>query len=113
MKYVKTFLCYAFYAAPLFANAASIPTQFVQTAPIPILFVQSILDFIASLFLFGSVIYLLYAGYLFFIAEGDPKKIDTAKNNLRWSIIGIGVGLLAYVLPQVIKTFLDSSGLVR
>ena len=87
----------------------SAPDGFVSKDSIitPVSILQNVLDLIASAFLFGSVILLIYSGYMFFSAEGDTEKIKTARSNLTWSIIGIAVGLLAFAFPAVIKTFIE------
>lgn len=69
--------------------------------------VQQITQFIASLFLFGSVIAMIYSGYLYFSAAGDTKKIEVAHQNFKWGLVGIAIGLLAYAFPGMIKLFIE------
>lgn len=45
----------------------------------------------------AAVIMFLYAGILFVTSAGDPSKITKAKTAVIWAIVGIAVGLIAYV----------------
>jgi hypothetical protein len=64
--------------------------------------IGTILDNIRSwiiwpVFAGSAVIMFLYAGILFVTSAGDPSKITKAKTAVIWAVIGIAVGLLAYV----------------
>ncbi len=50
-----------------------------------------------------AVIMLIYAGFLFATAQGDPAKITTAKKAVLWVAVGIAVGLLAFLAVGTIK----------
>ena len=55
-----------------------------------------------------SVLILLYAGFQYLTAGGDPKKTEGAKNTIIYAIIGLIVAALAYVLPTWIGAALTS-----
>lgn len=48
------------------------------------------------IFLGAVVIMLIFAGFLFVTASGDPSKVSTAKKAVLWTIIGIVVGIAAF-----------------
>ncbi len=52
----------------------------------------------------GAVIMLVYAGYLFLGAAGDPKKVEQAKAAVVWSIVGVVVMILARAIKNYIVT---------
>lgn len=52
-----------------------------------------------------AVIYLIWAGYQYITAAGDPEKATKAKNAIIHSVIGIVVIVLSYViLVTVMRT---------
>jgi len=79
---------------------------FVTTAPSPLATIKGVTNTISTLFLFGAVIYLILAGYMYLSAGGDEKKLGVAKNNFIYGVIGIAIALLAYSLPGVIGTYI-------
>ncbi|MBI5153413.1 MAG: hypothetical protein HZA36_03065 [Parcubacteria group bacterium] len=71
--------------------------------------VMGIVSFLGSLFLAGGVVTMLYAGYVFFYANGEVEKVTEARKNLIWGIIGLIVGLSAYIAPELVKNLLQGS----
>lgn len=65
----------------------------------------------AGLFLIfaGSIatIMLIYSGVQYAMAMGDDEKIDTAKRNIKWSLVGLGISISAYAIVEfVIKNII-------
>lgn len=54
-----------------------------------------------------AVIFLLLAGFGYLTANGDPGKIKKASSKLIYGVIGVGVGLLASGVKDIIKSFLS------
>ncbi len=54
------------------------------------------------------MLFLVYAGFLFIIARGNTEKLTTARHNLVWTIVGIGLFLGAWFLGQVIAATINS-----
>jgi len=50
-----------------------------------------------------AILYLVYSGYLFVTAGGDEKQINTAKENFKWTVVGIAVLLGARALVDMLK----------
>jgi len=55
------------------------------------------------------VVLIVYAGFLWMTAQGDSKKVDTAKTIITNAVIGILITLLAYGIAQFVLTALTSS----
>lgn len=49
------------------------------------------------------VIMTMYTGFLFLASSGDPSRLAKAKTAFLWTIIGIGVGILAFSAYDIIK----------
>lgn len=51
-------------------------------------FLNKILDFVVQIGAIAVILMLVYVGYLFVIAQGEPGKISEARNALLWTVIG-------------------------
>ncbi len=51
-------------------------------------FLRKILDFVIQIGGIAIVLMLVYVGYLFVVAQGEPGKISEARNALLWTVIG-------------------------
>lgn len=49
------------------------------------------------------VLYIIYSGYLFVVAQGNPSKLEEAKRAFLYSCIGAVVLLGAWAIAQVIE----------
>lgn len=78
--------------------------------------VKKLLDIVVAIGIPVAVFFLVWAGFKFIIARGNPTELETAKKNFYYVIIGIGVFLGAWtfatVLSATIQT-LDSSGTIQ
>ena len=50
-----------------------------------------------------AVLMLVYSGYLFVTAMGDEKQVNSAKENFKWTLIGIAVLLGARALVDLVQ----------
>ena len=64
---------------------------------------RTFLGWFRTAFLILAVIFLLYAGTLFFIASGEPDKVTRARRMLTYALIGIVIGLGADILIRIMK----------
>ncbi|MCI5051049.1 MAG: TrbC/VirB2 family protein [Candidatus Pacebacteria bacterium] len=54
---------------------------------------------------------IIYAGYKFVTAQGNPDKLEEAKKTFVWIVVGAAILLSAYAIAQGIKaTILDIRG---
>ncbi|MBI3627552.1 MAG: hypothetical protein HY220_02270 [Candidatus Sungbacteria bacterium] len=56
----------------------------------------------------ASVLAVLYASFLFVTVTEDSDRATTARRVLLYALIGVAVGLLAYIIPNVILKFAQS-----
>lgn len=56
-----------------------------------------------------AVFFILLAAYNFITSSGDPKKTETAKNQLKYAAIGIAVALLSYGIVTLIQRSIQSN----
>lgn len=49
------------------------------------------------------ILFIMYAGYLFVVAQGNPSKIEEARSALLWAVIGGVIVLGANVIYGVIN----------
>ncbi|MFZ2523065.1 MAG: hypothetical protein WAW92_01630 [Minisyncoccia bacterium] len=54
------------------------------------------------------VMYIIYAGFTYVTAQGNPKKIEEANSRLLWSLIGAGVLLGAVAISGTVCTTLKA-----
>lgn len=54
------------------------------------------------------VVWIIWAGFTFLTAQGNPKKIEEAKARLLWSLIGAGILLGATAIAEVLKKTIQS-----
>lgn len=50
------------------------------------------------------VVWIVWAGFQFVLAQGKPGDIDEAKQNLLWSLVGAGILLGAAAISAVVET---------
>lgn len=49
------------------------------------------------------VVWIIWAGFSFVLAQGNPKEIKIAKQRLLWALIGAGILLGAAGIAQVVE----------
>ncbi len=54
------------------------------------------------------VVWIIWAGFSFLMAQGNPGKIDAAKQNLLWALIGAGVLLGAAGIAKVVENTVEA-----
>ena len=69
--------------------------------------VSNFMTWLLLLFGFLAVIGFVIAGILYLTAAGDEKQLGTAKTAMKWSIVGIIVALMGYVIIYAVDTWLS------
>ena len=64
--------------------------------------ITKIINLVAELGAIVAVLFLLFAGFQFIRAQGNPAKIEEAKRTFFYTLIGIAILLGAYVITQII-----------
>ena len=57
-----------------------------------------------------AVLMIMYSGYLFVTARGDMKKIELARDNFFYTVIGTAILLGAFVITRILQGTIDSLG---
>jgi hypothetical protein len=70
---------------------------------------MSIMSWILAILGFIGIIGFVISGILYLTAAGDEGKMGTAKNAMTYSIIGVIVGILGYVMIQAINSMLGGT----
>ncbi|MBI5005356.1 MAG: hypothetical protein HZC03_02020 [Candidatus Lloydbacteria bacterium] len=64
--------------------------------------IQKILRVVVDIGVPVATLFIIYSGFLFVKAQGNPEKLKEAKETFFWTIIGTAVLLGAWVLAQAI-----------
>lgn len=70
--------------------------------------IQKILRVVVDIGVPVATLFIIYSGFLFVKAQGNPEKLKEAKETFFWTIIGTAVLLGAWVLAQAIKGTIES-----
>ena len=68
--------------------------------------IVNILNLVWYIFIAVSVIMFVVAGIQFLTAQGEPSKINTARQSVIWGTAGIVVALIAFSAVVMIKAIL-------
>lgn len=71
--------------------------------------VGTTMDWLLALLGFFGIIGFVISGIMYLTAAGDDDQISTAKNAMKYSIIGIIVALLGFVIIQAVETLLTGT----
>ncbi len=71
--------------------------------------INAIIDFVFWLAVIIGPLVIIYGGFIFVTAGGDPKKVDTGKKIIFFALIGIGVAVLAKGIAILVRTLLGAS----
>jgi len=81
----------------------------------PTQYTNNVLSAVISLFFIVGIIYfmwhIVFAGYHFIGTEGDPKKYETAKNELTYSVLGLIVIFSIFAILKFVGVVLGIQGL--
>lgn len=57
-----------------------------------------------------AVLFIVYAGFKFVMAQGNSTKLQEARNNFMWTLVGIGIFLGAWLLASVVANTINALG---
>jgi len=67
-------------------------------------FIEAILDTVVKIGIPIASVAIIYSGFLFVTAQGNPEKLTVAKTAFIWSVVGTAILLGAWVFAQAIGT---------
>lgn len=70
--------------------------------------IQKILKIVVDIGVPVATLFIIYSGFLFIKAQGNPEKLKEAKETFFWTIVGTAVLLGAWVLAQAIAGTIKS-----
>ncbi|HLM84345.1 MAG TPA: hypothetical protein VK254_04040 [Candidatus Bathyarchaeia archaeon] len=108
-KFVFTAL--AFFAAALSVSAEGVPLPTNVGLPSGTLagVIANFTNWILGIFGFLAIISFIVSGIMYFLAIGDEKAQEKAKNQMTWSIMGVVIGLIGLVVIRAVDAFLRAS----
>ena len=81
-------------------NASGLPKTGITTI------INSTMKWLLGIFGFLAIIGFVFAGIMYLTAAGDEKKMASAKNAVIYSIYGVVVALLGFIILQAVDTWL-------
>lgn len=71
-------------------------------------FVRALLDIVLTIAIPVIALAIIYAGYKFIAAQGNPTKLEEAKNTLIYVLIGAAILLAAYVIAEAVVNTINA-----
>ncbi len=68
---------------------------------------ETIASYIYKIFFAVAVIIILLAAFTFLTAGDDPNKITSARKQLLWAAVAVGIALLSFSANAIIKSVLS------
>lgn len=66
----------------------------------------NLLDTVWLIFASASIIMFIWAGFLFFTAQGDPQHLSQARKAALWAVVGIIVAIVGFSVVPLIRNAL-------
>ena len=66
---------------------------------------ESVLNNVAVAGVFMAFVALLYGGFRYIVAQGDPKQISGARSTITWAILGLSLIIVAWLVLFFIAQF--------
>jgi len=73
--------------------------------------IQNFMNWILKIFSFLAIISFVISGVMYFMAFGDDRQVEKAKNQMTWSIIGVIVGLSGIVVITAIESWFSGNSM--
>lgn len=81
----------------------------------PTTYTNNVLSAVFSIFFIVGTIYfmwhLIMAGYHLISTEGDPKKLEVARHQITYALIGLGVIFFVFAILKFVGSILGVTGL--
>ena len=65
-------------------------------------FVQKVLEIVTTIGVPIVAIFIIYSGFLFVKARGNPEELKTAKSTFLWTVVGAAILLASWILAKAI-----------
>ncbi len=109
-------LRFTFYVSPVHAVISNpVITNGAVQATAPETYFNSVLQAVIAIFFIVGVIYfiwhIVFAGYHLIASEGDPKRWETAKNEIVYAFVGLFAIFSIFAIIKFVGTVLGITGL--
>ncbi len=115
-KYLYSFLAIIFSTLPTVAlaqwNMSNVATQSNLPTGTIYQIITNIMLWLLGIVGVIGVIGFVIAGILYLTAAGDEGKMELGKNAMTWSIIGVIVALMGYVIIQAVNSMLGGTNTI-
>jgi hypothetical protein len=71
--------------------------------------VENFMKWILAIVGFLAIIAFVISGIQYMFSAGDEKTIDTAKSNMKWSIVGVAVAISGLIIIKAIDIMLKGT----
>lgn len=88
-----------------------IPTGNITTIDQVVALTVNAMNWIFTIFLVVAVIFLIVGAFQYLTAGGDPEKQGLARSRIIYSLIGVGVAVLAFTLIRFVGNYLTGTTL--
>ena len=95
------------YADTAVFNSTTIQNPLGQAKTLTVL-IGDLLQLVAQIGAVVCIFFIIYSGFLFIKAQGDPAELKTAKSVFLWSVVGTAVLLGASVVSDLIRGTVES-----
>ena len=100
----------ALYLVPFFTNAQTFP-NFVRTNSI-IELLEALLRILTIVGVPIVIFFIVFSGFKFVVAQGNPEELQTAKRALIYAIVGglilLGAQAITDIISNLVDAFLDN-----
>jgi len=103
-KYLLSLALISLLAASLLALPAKGLAQTTTLNEIePVGAIEKIITWLITIILIVAALFIVIAAFTFVTAGGDPEKVNKARDQVLYALIGVVVALLAYGLVLLVK----------
>ena len=99
-------LAYLILPSIIYASDSSLPSSNIRTEEDVINVIKKLAKWMYELFFVLTVVFVLWAAYLYLTAGQDTDKISEAKKRLEQAVIAIVIALISTGFASIIDTFL-------
>jgi len=109
-KYLISFLSVSLLVLPFFVLAIETVPENIQTIDDLVKILDTIGNIIFTILLVVAFILLVIAGMNFMTASGDTTKIDKARTQLMYCLVGVAIALLAKGAILIVRQLIEGGG---
>ncbi len=95
------------------AQGVSLPTNSGLPRSSLAAVISNFTNWILGIFGFLAIISFVVSGIMYFLSAGDDKQQEKAKNQMKWSILGVVIGLVGLVVIYAVDMLLNAGGSFR